>query len=123
MWTWARTAKYHGWFGLEFAGPLDVGERLVVALAVGEDERALPQRPGVAVALLQHVENGAVGVGVRVAGEELGAELQQRVVVREPLAGLGEVGARRGAAVGLGQESGERAVRLRESGSSFTTSR
>ena len=90
-------------FGLEFARSPDVSESLVETLARPQHKRSLPQRPGVAIAALHHVEDRAVRVGIRVSGEELGAQLQKRMVMREALAGLGQVGPRCGAPVRLGQ--------------------
>ena len=61
------------------------------------DEYTLPSRtPG-----LPHLLDYMAGIGIGIAGEELGLQFHERIVVREALAALTEMRARRGPAIGF----------------------
>ena len=102
-----------GVVGFEFVGPLNRRECLHMLFAVGEEQGALPPGPGILGALVEHLLNHAVGIGFRIAGEKLRLQLQERVVVRESLAGLSEVRPGGGAAIGFIQQRNRAAMPFR----------
>ena len=61
---------------LDLGGAGDRGAGLLVPLHIGQHQRQLPECPGIVRVLGEDVAQRAVGVGVRVAGVELRAELE-----------------------------------------------
>ncbi len=95
---------------LELGGQADLDGGLVVPALPGQDQGELAACPGVGGVDGEDPPDGRLDRGGAVGAQPFDPRLVQGVVVREPLAGPGEVREGLGPAAGLGEPAGDGAV-------------